>query len=255
MAETVNGYLKVSIQEQTATVNIGSVSINQTTPGANSVSVSQLPVSLGTNTSANSLPVTLSNDGTFAAATGAVADSAATDSTSSWSVIALLKGILSKLITPTATGHVASATITRPNDTIAYAQKDAIGNTNGSAILTFSNMGKAGGEIILISLTFELDVASSAIGATTLYLYNAAPTAIADNAAWDFVSGDRGKYIDKIQIGTPIDEGSTLLASVDSINKQISLVTSSLYGILTTDTSFTPAASTVKKIILHSTDI
>lgn len=81
------------------------------------VSSTQLPASLGQKTMANSMSCALSSDqsavpvsGTFwqatqptsiadgsAVTTGSKADSAATDSTSSWSVIALLKGLWAKL--------------------------------------------------------------------------------------------------------------------------------------------------------------
>ena len=152
-------------------------------------------------------------------------------------------------------GHGATVTITRPNDTTAYAAKDAIGDVGGSAILTFANMARAAGDVMLTSLTLELDLASSTIGATTLYLYNASPAAIADNAAWDFVSGDRGKYLGKINIPAPTDEGSTMMVEVDQINKQFTLASTSIYGILTADTAYTPTASAVKRITLHTLEL
>jgi hypothetical protein len=152
-------------------------------------------------------------------------------------------------------GLHSSVTLIRPNNTTQYAINDAVGDINGSAILEFADMGPEGEDINLTSLTLEIDATSSTIGATTLHLYNASPTAIVDNGAWDFAPPDRGKYIDKIHIGKPIDEGSTLFASVDEINKQITLVSTSLFGILTTDTVFTPAASVVKTITLHAVEL
>ena len=152
--------------------------------------------------------------------------------------------------------HSFTISITRPSDTTAYAINDAIGDTGGSAILAFTNMCRSGGgEIYITSVELELDVATSTIGATTLRLYNANPTAIADNAAWDIPSGDRGKYLGKVKLGTPVDEGSTMFVDNDQINKQITMTGTTLYAILTTDTAFTPASATVKRITVHTLEV
>ncbi|MCC5644788.1 hypothetical protein LC607_17950 [Nostoc sp. CHAB 5824] len=55
----------------------------------------RLPVTLGTKTAANSLPVTLSSDGAFSTNFGSTSDSAATTDTASFSLIALFKRLLS----------------------------------------------------------------------------------------------------------------------------------------------------------------
>jgi hypothetical protein len=159
----------------------------------------------------------------------------------------------------TSTGsssHSATVTITRPSDTTAYTAGDAVGDTNGSAILTFANMARAAGDVIITSIELEIDVAAvpSGMGAFNVRLYNAAPTAIADNAAWDLVSGDRGKYLGKIQLSTPTDEGSTLFSDNDGINKQITLTSTSLYVVLQTVAAFTPSSATVKRLTIHTLD-
>lgn len=128
-----------------------SVSISQATPGVtNAVSITdpitstQLPASLGQKTAANSMSVVLSSDGPFSANFGLTADSVATSDTGTFSFIALFKRLLTLVTGITAVGHTATVTITRPNDTTAYTAGDAIGDTGGSAILTFANIGKAG---------------------------------------------------------------------------------------------------------------
>lgn len=76
--------------------------------------IALLPTSLGTKTAANSLAVTLASDGTAGLALGAVADSAATNSTSNWSIVALLKGIVLSFTAPTravTTAYAASLVI------------------------------------------------------------------------------------------------------------------------------------------------
>jgi hypothetical protein len=155
-------------------------------------------------------------------------------------------------------GHSATVTITRPSDTDAYTAGDAVGDTNGSAILTFANMAKtSGGEIIITSIELEIDVSSvpSGMGAFNVRLYNASPTAIADNAAWDLPSGDRGKYLGKITLTTPTDEGSTLFSDNDGINKQITLTSTSLYVVLQTVGAYTPSSAAVKRLTIHTVDV
>jgi hypothetical protein len=159
----------------------------------------------------------------------------------------------------TSTGsssHSATVTITRPSDTTAYTAGDAVGDTGGSAILTFANLARAAGEVIITSVELEIDAAAvpSGMGAFNVRLYNAAPTAIADNAAWDLVSGDRGKYLGNIQLATPTDEGSTLFSDNDGINKQITLTSTSLYVVLQTVAAFTPSSATVKRLTIHTLD-
>jgi hypothetical protein len=153
----------------------------------------------------------------------------------------------------TGGSHGATVNLTRPSNATPYDAGDAIGDTGGSAILTFANMGKStGGEIIITSVELEIDLTTSAIGAVNLRLYNASPTAIADNIAWDLVSGDRGKYLGKIQLSAPTDEGSTLFSDNDGINKQITLATGSLFVIMQTVSGFTPTTGAVKRLTIHA---
>lgn len=156
-----------------------------------------------------------------------------------------------------STGHSATVNITRPSDTTAYAAGDVIGDTGGSAIFTFSNMARAAGDIIITSVELEIDASSVPSGMTgfNLRLYNASPTAIADNAAWDLPSGDRGKYLGKISLGTPVDEGSTLFIDNDNIGKQITLTSTNLYVELQTVGAFTPSSATVKRLTIHTMDV
>lgn len=155
-----------------------------------------------------------------------------------------------------STAHSATVIITRPTDTNAYLAGDVIGDTSGSAIFTFANMCRAsGGEIIITSVEFELDVATSGIGPVNLRLYNASPAAIADNAAWDLVAGDRGKYLGKINLTTPIDEGNTLFCDNDGINKQVTMLSGNLYVELQTVAGFTPASASVKRLTIHTLEV
>lgn len=208
-------------------------------------------------------------------------DAAATDSTSSWSMVALLKGLYARLgatvlaagtaiigkvgidqTTPGTTdsvsvksnGYVASVSITRPADTTAYNAGDVVGAT--AAVWTFPLIGASGGQIIIMGVDCRIDVAAipSGMNSFRLHLYDATPpSALADNAVWDLPAGDRASYLGYLDVGSPVDVGSTLFVQSDQINKKVKLnASTSLFGYLVTNGGYTPALSTVKTIRLHT---
>lgn len=148
--------------------------------------------------------------------------------------------------------YSGSASVTRPADTTAYAAGDVIG-TAVTSVLNFSAAGPTfGGNLVLTNVTLEIDVAAIPSGMTTfrLHLYNAAPTAIADNVAYDLAAGDRTKYLGFVDLPTPLDFGSTLWSETESqiywsIRKQITLVDNNLYGVLQTVAGYTPTSAAV----------
>lgn len=109
----INGSGQLTISN--SSFNIGNFPSNQTVSGTVSISNSfaldstvtgisnKLPSTLGTNTAANSFPVTLSNDGTFSTAFGLATDSAASSDTASTGFISLVKRLLQKLTTGIST--------------------------------------------------------------------------------------------------------------------------------------------------------
>jgi hypothetical protein len=142
-------------------------------------------------------------------------------------------------------------TITRPANTTAYAGGDVVGDTGGSAILTLSNIGPAGGYVIIQSaaLIFSDVVIPSGMGAFRIHLYNASPTAVADNASFDLTSGERAAYMGYIEFNTPQDLGSTLYTQLDYPGRLIKLAAASttLFAEIETRGAYTPAsASTVE---------
>jgi hypothetical protein len=127
----------------------------------------------------------------------------------------------------------------------------------GSAIIEFTNMGQAGGHIIITGVDLRIDLNAIPAGMTSfrLRLYDAAPDAILDNAAWDLSSaGDRSKYLGYVDIPLIVDEGGTLHVQSDQINKKVKLAdgSTSLFGLLVTNGGYTPAASTVYTPRLHA---
>lgn len=150
----------------------------------------------------------------------------------------------------------SSVSLTRTNDTNAYIANDVIGSATGStAALTFANFGPTGGgDVLITSVSLEIDVTSVPSGMTSLNLalYSVTPpSAYGDNTAWDLPSGDRASYLGTISLGTPVDVGSTLFISTDQVQRQITLAGTSVFGYLITVAGFTPAASTVFVVKLH----
>jgi len=157
--------------------------------------------------------------------------------------------------------YIASLSVTRPSDTNAYAAGDAVGATAagaaGSAILEFPNIGPAGGSILITSADLMIEVASlpSGMGSQRLHLYSSAPDAILDNAAWDLASsGDRSKYLGFIDIGTPVDIGSSLFVRASQVNFDLRLASgvASIFGILQTVAGYTPTSAAAFKIRLRA---
>jgi hypothetical protein len=138
-----------------------------------------------------------------------------------------------------------TVTFTRPANATAYTTLDAIGDTGGSAILQFPDMAAPGQVFEIISAAVRYDVAAvPASCAFLLALYNASPTAIADNAAWSLVAGDRTKFVGMIDLGAPTAYVATLRAEVDDRRKHVlGSASRSLYGILLAKAGFTPAGN------------
>lgn len=158
-------------------------------------------------------------------------------------------------------GYIPAVTFTRPSNTTAYTAGDVIGIADagtpanaGSAIHEFTDAGPAGGNVLITAADLRIDVASLPAGMTTfrLHLYDAAPTAILDNAAWDLPAGDRTAHLGYIDLAQMADVGSTLYVQADQVNKQFKLASgsTSLYGLLVTNGGFTPSSGAVKRLRL-----
>jgi hypothetical protein len=134
--------------------------------------------------------------------------------------------------------------VTRPANTTAYSANDVVGG-----VITFSGLGPAGEGRVIVSAALRYDVAAVPAGMANmrLYLYSVTPpSALDDNAAWDLPSGDRAAFIGYVDLGTPVDLGSTLFVQQDNLNKLIKLdgAENTLYGYLvTTGGGYTPAAN------------
>jgi hypothetical protein len=157
-------------------------------------------------------------------------------------------GTYASLVTGGA--YRTTATITRPSNATPYTAGDVVGDTGGSAIISLTSAGPTAGFVIIqsISLVFSDSAVPSGMGAFRLHLYSASPTAIADNAAFDLVSGDRATYMGFIDLPTPADFGSSLYTQTDYPGRLIKLAAASttLFAELETRGAYTPvSASTV----------
>ena len=143
-----------------------------------------------------------------------------------------------------------TTTITRPSNTTAYTAGDVVGDTGGSAIISLTAAGPTAGFVLVqsISLVFSDSTVPSGMGAFRIHLYSASPTAIADNAAFDLLSGDRATYMGYIDLPAPQDLGSTIYTQTDYPGRLIKLAAASttLFVEIETRGAYTPvSASTV----------
>ena len=154
------------------------------------------------------------------------------------------------------TGKGTSDTVTRPNDTNAYAAGDVVSTAAGE-IMEFASVGAVDEVVMILGSRLRVDVNAVPSGMSNfrLHLYNAAPTAIADNAAYNLPSGDRAKYLGYVTLSTPVDLGDTLYSEDDNLNFTAKLAGTSLYGILATTAGYTPSANTVKTVTLNITGV
>lgn len=147
----------------------------------------------------------------------------------------------------TCTGLTAAPT--SANTTAGFASA-------GSAILTFPTMGPSGGFLTLDEVLLIIGLAAIPAGMTTfrLHLYDAPPTAILDNAAFDVPAGDRASYLGFIDLVTPVDMGSTLVSQNTGLNRPLKLAagSTSLYGLLVTTGAFTPTSAEAYRLILKT---
>lgn len=149
----------------------------------------------------------------------------------------------------------AAASLTRTADTNAYTANDVLGAATGStAALSFPGLTSAAGDFLITSAALEIDRNAIISGEASyvLYLYSVTPpSALGDNVAWDLPAGDRASYLGFINLGTPVDLGSTLYVETNGINKHITLSGTGIFGYLLTVGAYTPASATVHKITLH----
>jgi hypothetical protein len=152
------------------------------------------------------------------------------------------------------TGVAVSAAQTRPANTTPYTALDVVGQ-DPAANMSFLAVGAAGSAFVILGARLRIDVAAIPAGMTSfrLHLYNAAPTAITDNLAYNLIAADRGKYLGFITIASAVDLGDTVNLQADELNftGKLAAASTTLYGVLQTVGAYTPTSAAVKTITLN----
>lgn len=152
-------------------------------------------------------------------------------------------GRVAPVVSATGSGVSSQPTVTRPADANAYTAGDVVGG-----VITFTAMGDAGGTTLVQVADLRINVAAvpSGMANMRLHLYDVTPpSALADNAAWDLPSGDRASYLGHIDLGTPVDLGSTLYVQASAVGLLVKLAAAetAIYGYLQTIGGYTPAGN------------
>jgi hypothetical protein len=206
-------------------------------------------VPVGQQVMASSTPVVIASNQSAVPVTVPVGQQ--TKAASTPVVIASDQGALS--VSVASTSFDVALSTTRPANTTAYAAGAVVGAA--TAAMTFASVGPSGSAIMVTGTQFEIDVSAIPSGMTSfrLYLYNVTPpSAFADGAAWDLPSGDRASFLGYVDLGTPVDLGSTLYVEASNINKQLRLSSANVFGYLVTNGGYTPGSGDVFKITLHT---
>ncbi len=168
--------------------------------------------------------------------------------------------------TVTGVGYSASDSQTRPNNTDTYTALDVVGESPASN-LEFGGIGPeaegaVNGKVVITHAALRMDRNSVPAGMTQfrLHLFNDAPTAIADNAAFNLIDADRDKYQGYIEIPQPLDLGDTIYNDTEGgyypVRKEVEVNSiGNLYGVLQTVGAYTPAAKTSFTVSLKAVSI
>ena len=147
---------------------------------------------------------------------------------------------------PTVAGFAgtATATITRPADAALYAANDAFSDSTTaptSCGFTLASMCRAsGGSGVLTDATFIYSTAQVVAG--TIFIYDSAPTAQNDNAAWSVTDADQLKLVGTIPFVTVADALNSY-HNVQNLNMGYTCSgTVNLRYMVKITTSYTPAS-------------
>lgn len=137
---------------------------------------------------------------------------------------------------------------TRPSDTTAYTAKDVVGNTGTAAVITLEDIARVEGGVGEIVAALLATDQSTNTATYRLHIFNVAPTAIADNAAFTLLEADIGAYQGYIDFAAMVTEASGSEVA-HSLNTTVRLPfvcadgSRDLYAVLTNVATFTPASA------------
>ena len=149
-------------------------------------------------------------------------------------------------------GFSASSSQARPDNATPYTAGDVVGAAITNRSFAPINSSINAGHIVITGAWLKYKAAGIISGMTTwrLHLYNAAPTNIADNAAYNMATADESKYLGYIEFPALEDLGDNLWRHVDNLNlkRKLAAASTTIYGLLETVGGFTPAANTVVEV-------
>ena len=153
-------------------------------------------------------------------------------------------------------GKQSSATITLAHDTAIHGAFDVV-STAAGAVMTFAGLGEAGDLICILGsrVKYAVNALPTAHAGYRLHLYNAAPTAIADNAAFNVIAADIGKYCGYLPISTLVDVGDNCVSFDNNVNYTVKLVGTGLFGQLQCIAAETPTIDAVYTILLNTVTV
>lgn len=160
-----------------------------------------------------------------------------------------VRHLLAKQLGRTASTLITSSTeFTKAANTTAYTAGDVVGPAT-TALLSFqlSRETSVAPGCILISAMLRIANASvpSGMAGFRLHLFNGAPTALADNAAFSLETADEALYAGYVDLPTPQDFGNALISQATGILLQVPLDSNgSIKGMLQTLGGYTPASGT-----------
>ena len=151
----------------------------------------------------------------------------------------------------------ASATLTRPSDTTAYAAKDVVtDSTSSPTVLEFSDIANVVGGSGYIVKAILLTNQSTNTSRFRLHLYHTAPTAINDNSPFTLLWANRVNRIGYLDFVACSTEGTgSDMAQSQSDTVRLPFITSAtkhLYGLLESLDAFTPASAQLFYIVLNA---
>ena len=150
-------------------------------------------------------------------------------------------------VTVDGRAYRSTVTFARPSNATTYAAGDVVGATGGSAIHTLATAGPSGGYVLIQSIAMVTHDTSVPAGMSSfrVHFYNASPAAIADNAAFDLLTTDYGKYLGYVDLPTPQDFGSSIYTQTEYTGRLVKLATgsTSLFIEIETRGAFTPVSA------------
>lgn len=159
-----------------------------------------------------------------------------------------VSGEFAETVAVTAALSKLSANFTRPSNTTAYADGDAVTNsTSAPAAMTFSNATRdtAGCGIIRSAILIDAALQPTA-GVFDLWVFEASPTATNDNSPFAPAAGNYANVAAIISFTTYYDSASTRVYFSSTVDKGFVLASgTSLYGLLVARNAYTPISAEV----------